>query len=421
MFIGFVRLARGSRAEPSADRWRAAAACLLALAGWTTAVCAAEPSGSSGARGWSLEPGLTMRHERNLFRLPDSDPTSATSDLVVIPALRLHGDAAWSLQSLHVDASLADHRYRNNRQLDYLGQRYAASWQWAFTPRLTGSLSTEGEKALSNFADFRSTRSGNLRRTRSDRLRFDLWFGGGLHLLGGTVSTRTRNSQLFTEVDTSRLRQAEFGLRYVTRSGSTLNLLRRQGHGRYPDRSVDLANALDDGFERRNTDVELTWPISEKSRLGATFGRVSQSYPHVPQRNFSGNQGRIEYVWLPAAKLRIALAARHELGEWQDRGASYAATDGYTLSPTWTITEKIALNLSVQRFRRRYRGALDPTIPARSDLVRAFECGISWRPREMFSAMLTVRAERRDSAPDAVYFAQQYAARVLTLDLRASF
>ncbi|MBL8483434.1 MAG: outer membrane beta-barrel protein [Rhodocyclaceae bacterium] len=393
---------------------------VLACLPWA-ALAAAELPAPAAGDGLSVEPGLGIRQEKNLFRLPPGDPAAAHSERVFIPYVRLRYERGWSLQSLFIDATLDEHRYRDHPQLDHQGRRYVAAWRWAITPHLSGSLAAEGEKALTSFADFRGGKDGNLQSRQTERLSLDWWMGGGMHALAGVAATRLRNSRAFTEVATSRLTQGEFGLRYVSTAGSEFTLMRRDGEGNYPDRSVDPVNGFDERFRRRDTEFSLAWPLSAKSQLKLNLGRVAQSYPNVPARNFSGSQWRADYLWSPAASLTLQFSARRELGEWQDRTASYVQSDSYTFAPVWAWSEKLRFRAGVMRQTRHYLGALDAVPQARRDRLRGVEYGLAWTPRSALTLGLTARTESRASSPDAVAALRDYSARSLALDVRLHF
>lgn len=371
--------------------------------------------------------GVTSMWDDNLFLLPSIATIQPRSDYLIAPYAELKIDKPFSRQVLTVDVLVTDYRYGHYKGLDFVAPKYGAQWRWAFARHFTGTLSANGDKALSSFAYFRSGTSGDVVTTHNERASLDWWIGGGLHVIGSGFLRSVHNSQRFQQVDSNNQHGARIGLKYLTEAGSWITVRFSTSHGDYPTRSLTEQSVylLDRRFDRKDTELLMHWRIDPQLRLQASAGHLSLTFPDVVARDFSGNYGALRLTWTPLRRLQVELGAHRRLSQWQDDIASYRASDAVFLSPTWTITHTVSLQVSLQRERVSFRGhplAITPQgLPFRTDHVSTVQVGLDWKPTRNMVITLSGQDSHRDSGPYAEYFIYQYSDRIVSLDANISF
>jgi len=63
---------------------------------------------------------------------------------------------------------------------------------------------------------------------------------------------------------------------------------------------------------------------------------------------------RAEYDWKPRQKFSLLLAGWRELRAYTDVESDYFVSDGFSLGPTWSPTEKISLALTASYEDQEY-------------------------------------------------------------------
>lgn len=399
-----------------------ALAALIACMGIRTNVAAAAQGDVLTATA-----GVTSMWDDNLFLLPSIATITPRSDYLIAPYAELKIDKPFSRQVLTVDVLVTDYRYGHYTGLDFISPKYAATWRWAFTRHFTGTLSANGNKALSSFAYFRSGTNGDVVTTQNERASLDWWIGGGLHLIGSGFLRSAHNSQRFEQVDSNRQHGVRIGLKYLTEAGSWITVRYSTAHGDYPTRSLteQAVNLLDRRFDRKDSELLLHWRIDPQLTLQGTAGHLSLSFPDVGARDFSGNYGSLRLTWTPLRQLQVELGAHRRLSQWQDNIASYRTSDALDLNPTWAISHTVSLQLSLQRERVRFRGrhlVITPQgLPFRDDHISTVALGLAWRPTRNTVITLSGQASHRDSRPYVEYGVYQYSDRLVSLDANVSF
>ena len=210
----------------------------------------------------NLTVGMTMMHDDNLFRLSSDANTQALlgtsqrSDTIRATTVGLKFAKDYSLQRFEFETNVVDYRYQTFDYLDFTATNYAGAWRWALTPRLRGNFTRNRTEALNSFTDYHNYRQQNIRTTTNTRFDADYDLGAAVHLIGGVAQNEYKNSKIFLAEGDSTLDTAEFGVRYVFRSGASLSLVGRKGNGDYTNRHQPIPLGLyDNGFEQDETEL----------------------------------------------------------------------------------------------------------------------------------------------------------------------
>lgn len=353
--------------------------------------------------------GVTYRQDDNLFRLaPNVAPLpvlgkDTKADKVRISYFGLRLDKTYSQQRFKLDTTLTNYRYQTYGRLNFDARDISGKWLWHLTQKLSGTLSADRQQTQSNFADTRNFASSGTRTTENRRFDADWWLAGSWHLVGGVAEYRQRNSQAFVAEDSYRYRSGETGVRYVSEALNSLTLLRRQGQGKYEDRTLNAPLLLDTGFDQDETEVRFNWQLTGKSNLTARVTDLDRKHQHFAARDFSGRAGKVDYTWTPSGQVQLALSAGRDISSWQTTGvtnygnASYYVSDSLAFAPTWQLSAHTTLRGRYERIQRDYLGSTNPGLLARQDQMRTAMIGVDWAPTRAFSLSASVQRDTRDS------------------------
>src|SRR5438552_4705003 len=219
--------------------------------------------------------GRSVTWDSNVFHLPDSvDPQAqlgrpAKSDRIGATYAGLRVDKPYAQQRFLFELTETAYRYDNFTFLDFNALQYQVSWQWHFTPRVSGTLAADRTEALVNYTDFRDPSTPNVRTADNRQLSVAAWLFGGWHLLGAARQQAAKNSAQFVQLGSSRVTGGEGGVKYVAGSGSSVTFNLRSVAGHFTDRAADPVTLVDDGFRRSESELLATWIVTGKSTLDA--------------------------------------------------------------------------------------------------------------------------------------------------------
>lgn len=337
--------------------------------------------------------GAQLLYDDNLFRLSDSEK----SDLLLSTRAGIKIDKPYAQQRFQLDATVTDNRYRTYDFLNHTAFNYRGAWLWHLTPRISGILLAEQKQELNNFSDFRNIGEKSIQTNQTHVFTVDGDIGAGVHLLGGLVDVRSRNSEDFEAVGDYRQDGAEFGVKYVSRAQNWISLVRRETTGDYRGRALDPVAQLDTGFDESTTEATLDWHVSGKSEFQGKLGYVDRTHDNFSQRDYSGTVGRLLYRWKPTAKLQLDTSLSRSLFSFQEDANSYYVADTFSISPIWKYSPKTTLRLRYDYGNRDYRGAIVPTAPMREDNVQTLLFAADWQATRKISVGGTLKHIRRDS------------------------
>ncbi|ARO86563.1 putative exosortase B-associated extracellular polysaccharide biosynthesis transporter EpsL [Nitrosospira lacus] len=360
-----------------------------------------------------------LMYDSNVFRLsPLVNPVTllgqpSRSDQIVTSSVALSVNKLYSMQRFEFNGSIVDNRYNTFDFLNFIGKNYTAAWHWYLTPYLHGKLSSGHREVLNNFADLTGFANSTNRNLRTDdNIRFDGVFeiNGGWRIIGGISQDTRKNSRLTVQDFDNRVRSVEGGIRYDFPSGSSLTYKVRSGLGEFFKRPQPLSSELfDTRFDELEHEVRLAWFITGKTSIDARAGHLERNHAHFPQRDFSGFVGNFNLNWAPTAKTRISMSWARELSNFQTASAfqlsqfqrfssSYIATNRFSLSPVWQITDKTALRMRYDFIVRDFLGAVISLPADRSDTMHSGLIALDWKPLNMLSMSAVFQRDHRSSS-----------------------
>lgn len=400
---------------------------------------AEETSGSSIAEGldiFQFKAGVKSRYDDNLFRQSSG---LEQSDVINSVSLGVSVDAQYSLQTIRINAGITHNKYRTNDQLDWDRKQYGASWSWAITPRLKGTLSANRSEQVINFNDILITSTNPntvqqiIQSNRNESFLFDYNVFGGWHVRGGASQQRQQNSQTFEQNPTYTTRSVDLGVQYNFRSGSTLTVMNHTRRGENDDRNI-TANDFDNEFKENETELVLNWLLTAKSKVRTTLGYYKREHDRLSVWDFSGFQGGVAYQWTPTGKLSVNVNLASNLGVFQ---SGFQAIPGdpssftidntntrttiLSIRPNYQYSSKISFNGNLSYSKRKFEGdenSLTNASTARSeDKLYSYGLGMNWKPSRNATVGLNLSSQKNDSNNDLF----DYKAKAATISGNISF
>ncbi len=334
--------------------------------------------------------GSSVTWDSNVFHLPSSVDAQALlgrpakSDRIGATYAGLRVDKPYAQQRFLLELTETAYRYDNFTFLDFNALQYQGSWQWHFTPRVSGTLAADRTEALVNYTDFRDPSTRNVR----------------------TVDNRS-----------SRVNGGEGGIKFVAGSGSSVTFNLRSVVGHFTDRTADPVTLVDDGFRRSESELLATWIVTGKSTLDGRLARVDYHSSHFAERDFTGSAARLGYRWAPTAKLSLNLAVSRDLQPWQDDFASYRVDTRLSFGPRWELGARTALAMTLDHVASDFRNPVVPAGPDRRYAFRSAQLALDWQ----ILRNVTIKASLQRSLQTSTDPTVPFSATVATLDASLMF
>lgn len=344
--------------------------------------------------------GVSRQHDNNLFRTPSAEQ----SDNITTAYAGIRIDKPYSLQRFKFDYTFTSYKYQTNGFLDFNATDYNAAWLWALTPYLTGVLSADRKQQLNDFKDLGGSTAQNIRTTENQHFDADFSPHGNWHLLAGLTRSDQTNSQIFNEESDFSMNSVNAGLKYAFPSGSAITLMGNDRNGEYTKRKLNAISLYDSGFNETEAEAKLDWLISGKSKVNLRLAHVKREHDNFSQRDYSGEQGSLSYIWMPTGKMQLSATASRQLSSYQTSDSNYTRTDSLSISPVYSISAKITARANASISERTFLG--DGLLPSagRVDKEKLASIGIDWAPYRSVTLGANVQRSSRSSNIDHLDF-----------------
>ena len=319
---------------------------------------------------FNLEAGINLTLDNNLFRLPDSvNPSnfgingSKRSDTVSSEYVGFAVDQPIGLQKLHLEAVVAQNKYHNYGYLDGKTTNYNGYWQLAFTPQLTGRLSSNRTQSAAGYATYQTYTARNIITSDNTDLNLDWSPLGNWHLTTNYADRSYISSVNSTAIPIQSYdsKVIEGGINYVFPSGANLALVHDKTKGTIRSQNLDVANQRDTGYQENADKLSLSLPLTTRSLLNAQIGHEERQYDHFASRNHSGSIGNLTYAQDITSKLNLSANASRTYYAYLDNNESFYTKDSKSLQAAWLATSKLTLKARLESDRKDYRQPLSTT------------------------------------------------------------
>ena len=347
----------------------------------------------------------TLTYDTNVFRLSSGvDPNVALnspkkSDWWSLTSLGFNVNVPIGRQRIQGGYAYNFSRYNRFSQLDFEGYNARALWLWEIGNQLNGQVGYTETKSLADYRNFQTVTANSLKTNRA--------FFNGAYLLTpewklnlGADAVEQRNGDPARRVNDVDMTGIDAGVTYISRAGNQIGFALRTEDGRYPNNQIVAGISVSNDYTQNTAALVLDWTFTPQSHLNMRGGWVERKYEQVPGRNFDDTTGRVQFDWRPTGKLTISAIALKEVSPLEDIQTSFVLIRGFSLRPTWQITEKTSLALSLDTSERKYLG--DPGLvigatPLREDKVHGALLALTWLPLRNVQVIGTALRESRSS------------------------
>ena len=371
----------------------------------------------------------TLTTDDNVFRISkDVDPvtvigSSSRADTYHTTALGLNAEMPLSLQRFVANLTFNSTRYQRFSRFDSDGHDLRGSWLWQAGRDLHGELGYADTVSLASFAQLLSP--------TLDRLQVRQEFVNGTWMVTPYWRLRAagdrleqRNSAAATLFNDVTIDGVEAALSRVSKAGNSIGFSTRLERGKFPTAepfTTPLSTtSIDNAYRQYAAGLTLDWTVTGVSHLVARADQVSRRYDQLPQRNFTGQTGRIELTWTPTGKTTLTAIVQRDISPYEYTRSSLVLLKGFGLRPGWHVTPKIDLSADLEAVTRSY--VADPAqalglTGQRDDRVRSVSALISYHPTPRIGVQASLLHETRSS--NAAF--GDYAANVAWLNARFAF
>ena len=366
--------------------------------------------------------GQSFQHDSNVYRLSDSTNTLSLpgrperSDTIGITTFGVKFDKRYSLQRFEVDVFADRYDYKNNSRLNFTSKNYDAAWRWSLTPRLYGNLSADRREYVDNSADLQNLGQLNRRLDRTTLADAEYDLGGAWRVTGGFFGRDLTNSLANTFESDYSVQGAQAGARYVFPSGNWVGYRFKNGEGEYPGRTLTATRAKD--FQDREHEFRALWMPTGKTTVRGRLSHLERSNEGLGARDFSGLTGQVDATWNATAKTAVMAGYVRELENYQTNTASYYAGNRFFVAPTYMATEKIAVRLRYDHYRREFKGALAGfSTVGRRDTLNLMSLSVDYQVIRALKLRAWVQRDHRDSTVTGL----DYRSNAMGISALASF
>lgn len=386
----------------------------LCLAAVSTVLCnaalAAQPDGEKKEEHLYLSEQYL--YDDNLFRNAESDgagivpgdPSApprdvSREDYVNRLTLGIGNDFHLGQQTMRLKGRVYDVRYQDNDYLDYTGGDASAAFDFHALTALSGRLSGSYTRTLADFANTLGTDRDLIESMNYSALvRWAIGPRWSVSASGGRIETEhslARRESENLEADVGRV-----SIDYATPSFHSFGVEYRYLDAKFPNAIVAPgADASNSDYEENAALARFTYTATVRTQFRVSAGYIERDRPANPEGSYSGDTWRGEIDWKPREKFSMLFAAWSELKAYTDVESDYFISDGYSLAPTWSPTEKLSFALTASYEDQEYLNTRDFELVGgqRNDDVLTGLFTLTYKPRDPIAIELSYRGSDRDS------------------------
>lgn len=349
-------------------------------------------------------------YDDNLYRLPSNvadvasliGPSSSRGDHLNTATLGTDGQWIYGAQALGFLANIADNRYSRNSDLDNVSGNAKAVLDWRAGRIWLGEVGADYSRSLAGAA--------NSKFFARDLIDQSEYFGTALlsigqywNLIGGVRHADSTHSARVRSFEDNHKTTENFGIEYVSLSEDTGALEYRHTAGRFSQDILVDGVTFDQDYDEDSERFLMKYKLSGDLLFDASAGYLKRNYPQSPVGSFAGSVWRATLTWQSTAKTQVAFAGWRELGSYIDSESDYFISTGWSVSPTFNATNKIAVLLTYSSTRQTYLGSNTSADAAslapgsRHDKREFEEAVLTYTPRSAWLIKLTLNLDHRES------------------------
>jgi exopolysaccharide biosynthesis operon protein EpsL len=344
--------------------------------------------------------------DNDLYRLPSSvtdlsatvGPNATREDHINTSSVGLDGQWNLGRQIVALDLRADDNRYARNTDLNNVSGRDQVIWNWGLGSTLSGQVGADYYRGIASFVNTDVY-------TRNLLSQWE-YFGGARYqfgprwaIFGGVMQAETRLSALASRPNDNDRKSVELGTEFATGIQESVGLEYRHTNASYPNFLVSNGAALSPNFNEDRARLFLKYAISDKTLIDASGGYLRRDYPGHGIGEFSGDIWRASLQWQPRDKTQLLAVAWRELHAYLTADSDYYVSNGESISPIWSASEKISLSLLFSSEKQDYLGTAPgiTVVGPRHDKLFAEQANVGYTPLRFVTINFALRREQRSS------------------------
>jgi glycosyltransferase involved in cell wall biosynthesis len=353
-------------------------------------------------------------YDNNIYRVP-----SSFTDLSTLPGIGPNPSRAdyidsitggmaaeWLLasrQSLDLDLKVDDNRYLRNTDLNNVSSNDHLAWNWGLGSVLSGEVGGDYSRTLASFVNTAVYSRDVVNKTDYfASMRYQV--GPRWGLFGGILGQEYKLTEPELSYNNSSSKAVDVGADFLTVAANRVGFDYRYTDNHSPNASFANGVPVSSDYREDRARVLAVYSLSGKTSIDGTVGYVKRSYPSAAIGDFEGVIWRITLNWQPTPKTQLLASTWQQLTAEATAQTDYYVSRGVTLSPIWTVSEKVALSFILSRETQDYRGTnpvnVNP-IPnlteQRQDTVTAETANITYTPVKALILSLNAGYQTRAS------------------------
>jgi exopolysaccharide biosynthesis operon protein EpsL len=311
-------------------------------------------------------------------------------------------------QLFKLSLSVTDNRFVNNQFMDNVSSNDRAAWNWQLGRGLSGDVGYAYTRAMGGFAN---TSFYGLNIITSNNAFANLNYAWHPRWKARTSLNwlEYTNSASQRQANNQQIATALIGLNYTTPSNNSTGLEYSYTDGKYPNRQQVLSTLSDNKYRQHSVNGLLTWKITEKTRFNGNVGYTIRQNPDpgFSRRDFNGPTFNLTLSWTPTAKIMLSLSGFRQLNSYADVTDNFVIVEGFSVSPMWQLSPKLALTTKFTRQTWDYSG--DPgiltttTLSHRHDTIMNGQASLVYTPVPNAEITLGYQGAKRDSVNPTNY------------------
>ena len=361
---------------------------------------------------FSFSVSESLYYDSNLYRLPDNFPDANVpkgkrSDFYSVTRAGVDFDGERGRQTFRAGFAASYVMYGKHTDLNNLPWDGYLSWDWRIGNRLSGVLGYSYGDSFVGFGDNFTGRNAIdrervMRQLQRANASIDFWWHPNWATGVGYTGVWTSYDNEQYDYGKYDAQQASVNITYRPSTGNRIVLSWRAEDGRYPNYPATTGSMRD--WQRRDFQLSGHWQLTGVTQVNGYVGYTTRKYDLAHNRDFNGITGKIAIHWVPTAKAIIDLAWRREIGADADLVSNYAASQGWSIRPTWVATSKIRVGASYEYLNRDYRGdsGADPGswYRPRDAKTQSFGLNLQYQPVPMANVTLGYQYQERNATTE---------------------
>jgi len=374
------------------------------MAAQAATVVSPEPPTPDDGNTFGFYVGDKETFDSNLFRVPPAleatliGPNTSRQDYLNESALGGDGQYIAGRQIFDADFQIDDTRFAHNSSLDDVSGFGKLTWDWAIASLFSGQFQATYDRSLASFAEA-IFYGRDLVVTQDYYGQGNYQIGPHWAVFGDIRETSYSHGAAPARFNDYRATSGSAGLEYAAGPDDSIRVEYRYTDAYYPSGYIFNDAEIDRDYRQSTARLLFKHSITDKTSIEAYAGYLERDYTEAQLGKFSGDIWRVTLDWKPTDKTDLVFAGWHELHAYAVSEADYFVSRGGSITPGWTVTEKLTLSTVFSFEDQDYIASSNSVllVGSRTDRVTGEQLNLLYQPRGNLLLNFFVRNEDRKS------------------------